>query len=878
MQTVIEELETSNEELQALNEEMQAANEELQSSNEELEASNEELQSTNEELTTVNQELIVKGSELTVLNTELENLQNSTGFSLILLDREMRLQRFNKEAARLFNFTVLTQGKLVADSASLIAEIQETAKLSMSDGIKRQQQASFEGKHYNVLCFPYTLQDQTLGGIIITFIDETELFNAQRKILASQERLVGVMQNSPLLISVKDTAGQYQFVNNAFEILFNLQQSEIIGKTDTQLFSNEIAEIFERLHFTVLHKKTRTEVEECITLGDKQCWFEFICFPIYTEQNSVKAVCCQAFDISQRIELDEQKKLTSTFFASSTEGIVITDVNQTIIKINPAFTKVTGYQESDIIGLKPNILKSGKHDDKFYQAMWLDIKSQGWWQGELWNRKKNGDFFLEWLTITSVKDERGELTNYIAIFSDITIIHASQQRMEYLATHDELTSLPNRNELKGRLEQAYFKAKRHGNNFALMYVDLDNFKNVNDNLGHDYGDLLLQQASDRLKSCVRREDTVARIGGDEFNILLEDISELQISTMAKRILEQISKPYLIKGQQAFVSASVGIAVYPKDADDLESLKKNADTAMYQAKDVGKNSFQFFTSDLKEKIDHRVELENEMHRAIEDGELSLVFQPEFDLQTNMLVGAEALLRWNSKIFGNVGPDKFIPIAEESDLILDFGEWVIENAAAQLGKWQNEGIIFPGTLFVNVASRQLMRQPLLSIIVRQLKKYNLPQHAIGIEITERTLMVNSAAISDILHKIELEDIPIAIDDFGTGYSSLSYLKSFPISFLKIPNQFVDGVSENESDKGIATAIHSVSSALKLQSIAEGIETKEQLLALREIGCHRGQGYLLGRPVSADEFAKQFILKNSHLTRTLQKNAKYQYKQLN
>lgn len=857
LQTVIEELETSNEELQALNEEMQAANEELQSSNEELEASNEELQSTNEELTTVNEELIVKGGELSLVNTELENLQNSTGFSLVLLDHDLRLQRYNKEAASLFGFSVHTLGKTIPAITSPVVEVLGTAKQAMTDGIKRQQQSSFGGKHYNVLCFPYTSQDQTLGGVIITFIDETELVNAQHDIAASQERLVAVMQNSPMHISIKDPAGQYQFVNKAFEVTFGLDQSQVIGKTDTQIFPEPLAAIFEKLHFDVLHRKNRVETEERIQIDNQPQWFSFICYPINDEQGSIRAVCSQAINITERKELDEQKKLTAKFFDSANEGIVITDIKQNIIKVNHAFTKVTGYEASDVIGLTPKLLSSGKQDAKFYEAMWKDINAQGWWQGELWNRRKDGSLYLEWLTINTIRDERGELTNYIAIFSDITLIKASQQRLEYMVAHDELTNLPNRNELRGRMAQAFARAKRRSSNFALMFLDLDNFKNVNDNLGHDAGDILLQQAAERLNSCVRGEDTVARIGGDEFNVLLEDVTETQIANTAQRILDKISKPYLIKDQQVFVSASIGIAVYPKDAEDLETLTKNADSAMYQAKEKGKDSYQFFTSDLKDKITHRIELENALHKAIEENELRLVFQPEFDIQTGKLVGAEALLRWESKLFGPVGPADFIPIAEESDLILDIGEWVIEHAAEQLSKWRKSGKGLPGTLFVNVASRQLMRQPLLSIIARQLQRYRLPAGSIGIEITERTLMNSNEELSRKLHKIELEGIPIAIDDFGTGYSSLSYLKSFPISFLKIPNQFVDGITIDESDRGIATAILGVSEALKLSTIAEGIETPEQLEVLRQIGCHTGQGYFLGKPVDADAFVDLFVI---------------------
>ncbi|ADL54161.1 EAL domain-containing protein [Gallionella capsiferriformans] len=856
LQTVIEELETSNEELQALNEEMQAANEELQSSNEELEASNEELQSTNEELTTVNEELIVKGGELSLVNTELENLQNSTGFSLILLDQELRLQRYNKEAASLFGFSVHTLGKSIPGLAVPVIDVLETAKLAMSDGIKRQKQMSFGGKHYNVLCFPYTSQDQTLGGVIVTFIDQTELMEAQQEILSSKDRLTGVMQNSPMLISIKDPAGRYQFVNNAFESIFALTPGSAIGNTDTQIFPESIAVLFEKLHFDVLHKKNRVEAEERILIGDQQHWLSFICYPINDEKGSVGAVCSQVIIVTARRELDEQKKLTTKFFDAASEGLMITDSHQNIIKVNHAFVRMTGYDEADVIGKNPSLLSSGKHEDTFYSAMWQEINQHGWWQGELWNRRKDGTHYLEWLTIHTLRDEHGHLTNYIAIFSDITLIKAAQRRLEYMVAHDELTSLPNRNELRGRMAQTFARAQRHGGTFALMFIDLDNFKNVNDNLGHDYGDVLLQQVAERLGLCVRTEDTVARIGGDEFNVLLDDVSETQIANTAQRILDHVSKPYLIKEQQVFVSASIGIAVYPKDAEDIETLTKNADSAMYQAKDKGKDSYQFFTSDLKEKINHRIEIGNALHKAIDANELKLVYQPEFNLQTGELIGAEALLRWHSSLFGIVGPDEFIPIAEESDLILELGEWVIEQAARQLNLWRKADTPLPGTLFVNVAPRQLARQPLLAIITRQLQKHRLPSGSLGIEITERTLVNSSEDISVKLHKIELEEIPIAIDDFGTGYSSLSYLKSFPISFLKIPNQFIDGITTDESDKGIATAIHGVSVALKLQTIAEGIETEDQLIMLREMGCQSGQGYLLGRPVDPNQFVELFI----------------------
>ncbi|MFA7238835.1 MAG: chemotaxis protein CheB [Sulfuricellaceae bacterium] len=420
LQTVIEELETSNEELQALNEEMQAANEELQSSNEELEASNEELQSTNEELTTVNQELIVKGGELSLVNTELENLQNSTGFSLILLDQELRLQRYNKEAASVFGFSVHTLGKTISGLVLPVTEVLKTAQLAMSDGIKRRQQTSFGGKHYNVLCFPYTSRDQSLGGVIITFIDETELIAAQHEIQLSQERMVAMMQNSPMQISVKNTAGQYQFVNKAFGNMFGLEQRNVIGKSDTQVFPEPVSALFEKLHFDVLHKKMLVEAEERIDIDGRQHWFSFICYPLYDEHGSVMAVCSQSTDITERLQANEKLLKLSRAVESSPASVVITNIDGEIEYVNRRFVDVTGYTAGEAIGQNPRILKSGIQPPEFYEKMWASILAGKVWHGELSNKKKSGEIYQEAVSISPIHNEHGVLTHFVAVKEDIT--------------------------------------------------------------------------------------------------------------------------------------------------------------------------------------------------------------------------------------------------------------------------------------------------------------------------------------------------------------------------------------------------------------------------------------------------------------------------
>ena len=419
LQTVIEELETSNEELQALNEEMQAANEELQSSNEELEASNEELQSTNEELTTVNQELIVKGGELGLLNTELENLQNSTGFALVLLDQDLHLQRYNKEAASLFSFSVHTIGKQITSLALPVTAVLEAAKMAMSDGIKRRQQTSFGGRHYNVMCFPYIAQDQTLGGVIISFFDETELVVAQHEIQSIHERTIAMMQNSPMHISIKDPSGQYRFANRAFESMFGLPQEEVVGKTDTQVFPEHMSALFEKLHFDVLHRKALVEAEECVDIGDRRHWLSFICYPLYDENGSVMAVCSQSTDITERLQAGEKLLKLSRAVENSPASVIITDTSGAIEYVNRRFVEVTGYSAEEAIGQNPRVLYSGLHTPEFYREMWDTILAGKTWQGEINNRKKNGEIFLEAVSISPIHNDHGILTHFVAVKEDI---------------------------------------------------------------------------------------------------------------------------------------------------------------------------------------------------------------------------------------------------------------------------------------------------------------------------------------------------------------------------------------------------------------------------------------------------------------------------
>jgi len=545
-------------------------------------------------------------------------------------------------------------------------------------------------------------------------------------------------------------------------------------------------------------------------------------------------------------ELGFISKLADKIFEYSSEGVLITDAQGVILNVNKAFSQVTGYQREEVAGKTPAILNSRRQGKAFYDGMWHALASVGHWEGEIWNRRKDGEIYLEWLSISAVKNHQGETTNFVAIFSDITVARENEQRLEHLAFYDPLTNLPNRVLFQDRLQQVISRAVRNQEMAAIMFLDLDRFKSINDTLGHKAGDELLIEVGERLANCVRSSDTVARLGGDEFTVIVPDVTDVHhISSVAQKIIEAVAIPFTLEGQEVFVTTSIGISVYPMGGKTVEALTKSADIAMYHAKSQGRNNFQFFRDAAHADTSALFALENHLRRALERNELEVHYQPQVDIETGRITGMEALLRWHHPKEGDIPPSKFIPLAEETGLIHAIGEWVLRQACAQNKAWQDAGYP-PMRMAVNLSVRQLKQKNLAEKVAEILDDTGLDPNWLELELTESVVMQNAEEAVGLLNQLKSIGVWLSIDDFGTGYSSLSYLKRFPIDTVKIDKSFIHDVDTNEDDAAISQAIIALANSLRLKVIAEGVENTEQLHFLREHQCCDAQGYFFSRPL--------------------------------
>lgn len=563
-------------------------------------------------------------------------------------------------------------------------------------------------------------------------------------------------------------------------------------------------------------------------------------------------------DIRQRKRNEAELKLAARVFESSQESILITNADSIIVSVNPAFLRMTGYSAAEVIGYNPRLLGSGRHPAEFFAAMRQTLNAEGRWQGEIWNRRKSGEIYPAWLTISVYRGASGEVLNFVGIESDISERHAAQERIRQLAYFDPLTGLPNRRLLQDRAEQALVGAEREGKRVALLFVDLDHFKTINDSLGHSAGDQLLSQVAQRLLGCVRRMDTVARLGGDEFVVLLGEATLEGTSEVARKILEVVGRPFHIEQHQLGVTPSLGISLFPQDGDDFETLLKHADTAMYRAKESGRNAYRFFASEMNVAALERLQLENGLRQGLARSEFVLHYQPQISVASGRIIGAEALVRWRHKQSGLVSPGRFIPVAELSGLIVPIGEWVLREACRQNRSWQDAGL--PAiSIAVNISSLQFRGGQLEENVRAALADSGLPSEFLELELTEGIVMGNADETVEILRRLSAMGVKLAIDDFGTGYSSLSYLKRFPIDKLKIDQSFVRDIVSDPDDWAIANAVINLAHSLRLAVIAEGVEHAEQLDMLRLHGCDEVQGYYFSVPLPADEFAELLRVQN-------------------
>ncbi|OHC61845.1 MAG: diguanylate cyclase [Rhodocyclales bacterium RIFCSPLOWO2_02_FULL_63_24] len=647
-----------------------------------------------------------------------------------------------------------------------------------------------------------------------------------------------------------DLAGFITGWNTSAERLFGYSAEEAIGRNVLFLYADENEEDTSFEDVFLDRGGREMEVRRRKKNGEV-FWASLQLSLLKDETGQPNGLIGFLSDITERRNSAEQLRLHARIFEQSEEAILITDAQERIIAVNPAFTRITGYSAEEAIGATPRKFRSGRHDAAFFEKMWASLRESGYWQGEIWDRRKDGEIYPKWLSIGSVPDATGEVTHYFSIFSDITDRKRAEGRINHLAYFDALTGLANRVQFNRLAEQALSESKRKGGFGALLFIDLNRFKPINDTLGHTVGDKVLQETANRFRACLRGADVVCRLGGDEFAVgLFEIASREHAANVAQKLLAAMDDPILVGGRELKLGAAIGISVYPEDGLDTETLLRQADIAMYRAKQTGPDGFAFFSEDMNQRAIDRLNLEADLRRAIERDELMLYYQPKVRISDGVIIGAEALVRWRHPERGLVPPGEFVPVAEESGLIVHISNWVLEAACRQIRLWTDAD--FPTMhIAVNLSARDFSAD-LPTRVQQLLTRHGIAAEWLELEITEGMLMHHTDTVIAMMDEITGLGVALSLDDFGTGYSSLSYLKRFPINTLKIDRSFVVGIPDDVNDCAIAGAIVGMSKQLKHKVIAEGVESAEQLAFLKSLGCDEIQGYLFSPPVPAEKFA--------------------------
>ena len=682
-----------------------------------------------------------------------------------------------------------------------------------------------------------------------------ELIKEREKLRETTARLSHLLTASPVILytlSVYDGAPQLTWISDniagdfgytAREALHSDWWLEHVHPDDREKALKKIAALYAEgqiIHeYRFIHKN-----------GDI-VWVRDQLKLLFDEEGRALEVIGACYDITELKLAEEELRRSAAVFESMQDGVVITELSSKIVAVNPAFCEITGYRRDEVLGQDIKILRSGQHDKSFYQALWAKLLESGQWQGEIWNRRKNGELYPQWLTISAIKNEEDQLSHYVGVFTDISQLKQSQDRLERLAHFDPLTNLPNRLLIKSRLKHALELAQRHEHRVAVLFIDLDHFKTVNDSLGHPAGDELLMEVAQRLSSRLREEDCLGRLGGDEFLVLLEQMEETRDAVeVALSLIKLLQQPFaLTGGQEVFIGASIGISLYPDDAESATQLIQHADSAMYLAKNQGRNTYRFYTEDLTRLANDRLKLEIRLRRALDRNEFILHYQPLISGVSQEAVGVEALLRWQDPELGMIAPGYFIPLAEETGLIVPIAEWVLYTACAQAKTWLDEGAV-PVYVAVNLSPVQFRGQDIVGLVRSVLDKTGLPAQYLELEITEGILMEQADQALITLFNLKTLGVSLAVDDFGTGYSSLAYLKQFPLDKLKIDRSFVDGLGCDANDQAIVKAIIAMGQSLGIKTLAEGVESRQQFEILQQLGCQFYQGYFFSKPCSADQ----------------------------
>ncbi len=692
--------------------------------------------------------------------------------------------------------------------------------------------------------------------------DVTEHKRNVVKLALTNKRLEALIEAIPDTIFFKDPESRWQITNEPAKRLFRLHGLAWQDKTELELAQ--------------LHPEFRAAHEACL-VDDEKAWqagrlslffetmmdeggaaheFEVRKMPVFDEQGQRQALVIIGRDITERRQAEQAQRIAATAFDSQ-QGMMITNAQRQILRVNKAFTAITGYEAAESVGQTPHLLASGRHDADFFAAMWATIARNGSWQGEIWNRRKNGDLFPAWFTISAVTDDAGQTSHYVGAFTDLSSRKTAEDQIRNLAFYDTLTGLPNRRLLMDHLEQALLGSGRPLRKGALLFVDIDNFKTLNDTLGHSQGDLLLQQVARRLSNCTREGDTVARLSGDEFVVLLENLSRndraaaRQAETVGEKVLLALHQPYQLDHGEHHCTSSVGITLLSSQQQgSTDEPLKRAELAMYQAKAAGRNTLRFFDPQMQAEVTTRASLEADLREAVLKDQFVLYYQPQV-VGKDRLTGVEALLRWQHPERGLVLPAEFIPLAEESDLILSLGQWVLETACAQLKRWASQPTLAQLSIAVNVSARQFHREDFVNQVLTVLERSGANPKLLKLELTESLLVDDVEGVIAKMSILKTRGVGFSLDDFGTGYSSLSYLKRLPLDQLKIDQGFVRNILTDPNDAAIAKMVIALADSMGLAVLAEGVEIEAQRDFLAHQGCHAYQGYLFSRPLPIDEF---------------------------
>ncbi len=688
-----------------------------------------------------------------------------------------------------------------------------------------------------------------VNGLAVSVLAET-LQRSLRKANMQRQLLDSVISGTSDAVFVKDLRGRYLLVNRAAASVVGRQAEDIVGKDDFALFPFGIASAIRKKDQDVLRQDVATHEEQLTVAPGRTLDFLVTKGPVRNTAGHIAGLFGISRDITERKRFERELAQAAVVFDSSHQGIMVVDPARRITRVNPAFTRITGYAPEDVIGKTPRVLSSGLHGPEFYRQIWACIARDGFWHGEIWNRRKTGEIFAEMLSISAAQGASGEIEHYIGVFTDISHIKAHEAELERVTHYDLLTGLPNRRLLIDRLSQAMLRTAREGRSLAVCFLDLDGFKEINDLHGAAAGDALLVGVAGHLKSVLRSEDTLARLGGDEFVLLLSHIGSAEHCTsILDRVLEAASRPVPVQDRVLSVTASLGVSLYPDDQADPDLLLRHADQAMCVAKQAGRNRYQLFDPENDRKAHARRLQLGWLRRALEQGEFLLHYQPKVELGGGKLVGAEALLRWHDPRQGLRAPGEFLPFVSGSDLERPLGDWVIGEAVAQAARWFGQGLDL--CVSINVSANQLLDGGFHATMAQVLARHpDLPPHLIELEILE------SAAIADMEQAVQVMGlcrqmgIRFALDDFGTGYSSLTYLRKLPVQSLKIDQSFVRDMLADPDDLGIVEGVIQLASSFKLESVAEGVETPKHARRLRDMGCHVAQGYGIARPMPADQ----------------------------